>query len=270
MKRSMAVILAAALALVGAVLVLLYVKGADQRAVAAQQPAQVYVSQQLIPSGTSLKDALRQEMIAATTVAAKGMPAGALTSITDGNRELVATVDIAAGEFIQEARFGKTQLGTKAIEVPGGMLALSVELTDPARVGSFVTPGSHIAVYETHKLVKLPGVSDADKAFNDFGFQGTNVLLGDVLVIGKGETPLTPGRSNASGDKEGEDAKNSQPSFLVTVAVSPADSVRLVHAIQSRTLYAGLRGSDVTFDKVPGQTDITLGGTSQSATGSGE
>lgn len=262
MKRSLAIILATALSLVGAVLVLLYVRGADQRAVAAQQPSQVYVSQTLIPSGTSLKDAVRQKMIAPTTVAAKGMPAGALTSVTDGNRELVAAVDIAAGEFIQEARFAKTQLGVKAIEVPGGMVALSVELSDPARVGTFVTPGSHIAVYETHEIVRLPGVSEEDKAFNEFKFKGTNVLLPDVLVIGKGDTALTPGRSLSpqNSEEDGEQPKaNQQPSFLVTVAVSPADSVKLVHAIHSRTLYAGLRGSDVTFDKIPGQTDLTLG-----------
>lgn len=261
MKRSMAIILATALALIGAVLVLLYVKGADERAVAAQQPRQVYVSQKLIPSGTSLKDALRQELIAPTAVATKGMPAGALTSITDNNRELIATVDIAAGEFIQEARFAKTQLGTKAIEVPGGMVAISVELTDPARVGTFVTPGSHIAIYETHEIIRLPGVSEADKAFNEFKFKGTNILLQDVLVIGKGDTALTPGRSSATPGEEGEEAQqnNRQPSFLVTVAVSPADSVKLVHAIHARTLYAGLRGSDVKLDKVPGQTDLTLG-----------
>ena len=224
MKRSMAIILATALALIGAVLVLLYVNGADERAVAEQQPKQVYVSQEIIPAGTSLKDALRQEMIARTTVAAKGMPAGALTDVNEGNRELIATGDIAAGEYLQEARFGKTQLGTKAITVPGGMVAISVELSDPARVGSFVTPGSKIAVYETHKIVKLPGVSDADKAFNEFAFQGTDVLLDDVLVIGKGETPLTPGAApTATDDEETAAATSGQPSFLVTVAVSPAE-----------------------------------------------
>ncbi|WP_427383552.1 Flp pilus assembly protein CpaB [Janibacter sp. G56] len=256
----MAIILATALALIGAVLVLLYVNGADERAVAEQQPKQVYVSQEIIPAGTSLKDALRQEMIARTTVAAKGMPAGALTDVNEGNRELIATGDIAAGEYLQEARFGKTQLGTKAITVPGGMVAISVELSDPARVGSFVTPGSKIAVYETHKIVKLPGVSDADKAFNEFAFQGTDVLLDDVLVIGKGETPLTPGAApTATDDEEQAAATSGQPSFLVTVAVSPADSVKLVHAIHSRTLYAGLRGSDVDFGDSTGVTDLTLG-----------
>ena len=264
MKRSLAIILPTLLALVGATLVLVYVRGADDRAVAAQQPRKVYVSQALIPSGTSLKDALRQDLITETTVAAKGVPTGALTAITDSNRELVATVDVAPGEFLQEARFGKTQLGTKAIEVPGGMIAISVELTDPARVGTFVTPGSHIAIYETHGLVKLPGVSEADKAFNEFKFKGTDVLLDDVLVIGKGDAALTPGRTNAA-PKEGDEEKqqSTQPSFLVTVAVSPADSVKLVHAIQARTLYAGLRGSDVTFDKVPGQSDLTLEGITQ-------
>ena len=45
------------------------------------------------------------------------------------------------GEYLLGARFGTTPVGTKAIEVPAGMLAVSVELKDPARVGTFVTPG---------------------------------------------------------------------------------------------------------------------------------
>lgn len=240
-RRVIAVSIAIVLAVVGAVLVLVYAKNADARAIAQASPTKVYLAQKLIPSGTTLKDAQRTELIVETQVAAKAVPVGALATIDADNNALLALSDVQPGEILIASRFGTTPVGAKAIEVPSGMVAISVQLEDPARVGRFVTPGSHIAVYQTYKKVKF-GTDEATEQYNSFGFKGTSVLLDDVLVIGMGETPL-----NAPKQAEGEATKAAAPSFLVTVAVTPQNSVRLVHAINGYTLYAGLRGSDVKF-----------------------
>jgi len=242
-RRVLAVAIAIVLAVVGAVLVLVYARNADARAIAQAQPTKVYVSQKLIPSGTTLKDAQRTGLVAETQVAAKAVPAGALPQIDADNNALLALSDVQPGEILLSSRFGSTPVGAKAIEVPSGMVAISVELADPARVGKFVTPGSRIAVYQTYKKVRFGDAPEVEQ-YNSFGFKGTSVLLDDVLVIGMGQTPL-----NAPKPSEGEQAAASKAaqSFLVTLAVSPQDSVRLVHAINGYTLYAGLRGSDVKF-----------------------
>jgi pilus assembly protein CpaB len=44
----------------------------------------------------------------------------------------------------------------------------------------------------------------------------------------------------------------------VTVAVTPEDAPRLVHAIAAYTLYAGLRGPDVKIDAKSNTNDITV------------
>ena len=250
-RRILAVIIATVLALGGGALVLNYARSADARAIAQAQPTKVYVAQKLIPAGTSLKDAQRTELLAETQVAAKAVPAGALQEIDASNNALLALSDVQPGEFLIEARFGTTPVGAKAIEVPSGMVALSIELKDPARVGKFVTPGSHIAIYQTYKLVRLGG-DEESQDFNSHNFRGTSVLLDDVLVIGMGETPLNAPPKSSSTEAEGEDSDalvngSSAPSFLVTVAVKPDASVKLVHAITGYTLYAALRGSDVKF-----------------------
>lgn len=247
-RRFVAVLVAILLAIAGSVLVINYVRGADARAIASQQPVKVYVAEKLVPAGTTLKDAQRTELIVETRVAADARPAGALQDITPDNNALLALSDVQPGEFVMAARFGTRPVGEKAIEVPAGMLAMSVQLSDPARIGKFVTPGSDIAIYATHGM-KLIGEDDATKAFNELSLKGTTVLIDKVQVIAMGDTPLA-----APKKAEGEDAAEQAPSFLVTVAVTPDQSIRLAHGINEYTLYAGLRGPDVKVNP-DGHTD---------------
>jgi pilus assembly protein CpaB len=255
-RRSLAILAATLIALLGVVSVLLYANRADARAVAGQQPKTVFVTTALLPSGTTMKDAVRSGLLKQTTVAAKGLPLGALTAVTDEDSRLVAVSDIPPGEYVQRSRFGTAPIGRKAIEVPGGMVAVSVQLSDPARVGTFVTPGTHLVVFDSYKIKALDDTSRA-KQINQNDVKGTSILLPDVLVIAMGQTALNPGSTPTA---NGNDQNNQQqtPSFLVTVAVSPQDAARLVHGINTGTLYAGLRGSDVKTDGVKPVDDLNL------------
>jgi pilus assembly protein CpaB len=258
-RRVIAIFAAALIALVGVASVLLYARGADARAVSANQPTQVYVSTAQVPSSTSLKDAVRTGLLVKTAVPAKAVPAGALTTVDDSNSSLLAMTDIGAGEYVLASRFGTTPQGTKAIEVPAGMVAVSVQLTDPARVGSFVTPGTHIAIFDSYKI-KAIGDDPKSKALNDADVKGTSLLLADVLVIGMGETALNPGSQPDATAKDGEQAAAQSPnaSFLVTVAVTPQDAARLVHGINNGTLYAALRSADLKLTDTKTVDDLNL------------
>ncbi len=249
-RRVLAIAAATVLALLGAVMVLVYARNADSRAVAGQEAKAVYVSTAVIPAGTSLKDAVNLGLLESTQVAAKAYPVGALTKVDGVNNDDVALADVSPGQYVLAAAFGAEKIGTKAITVPPGQLAVAVSLQDPARVGNFVTPGSHITVYQTYKLVKF-GTDEASKQFNELAIKGTSVLLNDVQVIGMGNTtnnaPIQPAAAT-DGSQTGQ-VQSAGANFLVTVAVSPADSVRLVHAINAPyTLYAGLLGQGT---KVP-------------------
>ncbi|WP_068328799.1 Flp pilus assembly protein CpaB [Janibacter terrae] len=258
-RRVIAVIVAVLLALGGSVMVLTYVRGADARAVAGAQPVYVYVAEQPVPAGTTLKDAQRNDLIVRTKVASEARPDGALEWVGPDNNALLALSDVQPGEFLMTSRFGTTPTGTKAIEVPPGKLAMSVELSDPARVGEFVTPGSRIAIYATHKI-KVIGDGAKVKQINELDVSGTSVLLPDVQVIAMGTKPLAAPTQQASPDDEEEsDAQaTEQQSFLVTVAVDPKDAPRLAHGITEYQLYAGLRGSDVKMDDGSSTNDMTV------------
>ena len=248
-RRIVAIFAAALVALLGVTAVLLYARGADDRAVASQEPVNVYVVQSVVPAGTTLKDAVQNGLIVKTSVAAKGQPVGALTGVDGANGGLYAVSDIQPGEYVLSARFGVKPVGTKAIEVPAGMVAVSVALGDPARVGTFLTPGSKVVLYDTYTPVAAAASSSSSSTAATTAKtagQRTQVLLDDVLIIAMGEASLTPAEAPAAG----EDGAAAAPvrGALMTVAVTPADATRLVHGIQTGNLYAALRGTDAKID----------------------
>jgi pilus assembly protein CpaB len=245
-RRLVAIFAAALIALVGVTAVLLYARGADNRAVASQNPVNVYVVQTLVPAGTTLKDAVQNGLIIKTSVASKGAPIGALRSVDGSNGGLFALSDIQPGEYVLADRFGVKAVGTKAIEVPAGMVAVSLSLSDPARVGTFLTPGSKVVLYDTYTPVAAGAASTSSSSSSKVVGQRTQVLLDDVLIIAMGEASLTPAQPAAAQD--GAAAPAPVRGALMTVAVTPADATRLVHGIQTGTLYAALRGADAKID----------------------
>ena len=257
-RRILAIVAAAVIALIGAVLVLLYAKGADNRAVAANSPVTVYVSSAQIPAGTSVKEAVRLKLLTETQTASKAVPAGALTAVDPENEALLALTDIPPGQYVLSTAFGETVIGDKAIQVPPGKLAVSVQLSDPARVGNFVTPGSMLTIFASYKLKQLD-TSEESKVFNEQDVRGTSVLLDNIQVIGMGNTALQGGQQGAGNGAEGEEpAAEQAPSFLVTLAVTPEQATRLVHGINQYVLYAGLRGAEVKINPKLSTNDILI------------
>ncbi|QIM21416.1 Flp pilus assembly protein CpaB [Phycicoccus sp. HDW14] len=252
-RRILAILAAAVIALVGAVLVLVYARGADARAVAAASPSKVYVSTSVVAAGTTLKDAVRLGQLTQTDVAARAKPAGALETVDENNSDLVALTDIAPGQYVLASGFGDTPLGEKALQVGAGKLAVSVQLQDPARVGNFVRPGSMLTIFMTYELAKLEKKTGGSTEKTDVG-SGTSILLDNVKVIAMGDASLTPVQTTG----EGGDPAQQTASFLVTLEVTPEQAARLVHGINNYTLYAGLRGSELKIDPNLAVSDLTM------------
>ena len=252
-RRVLVVLAAVVVALIGVVAVVVYAQGADARAVADQQPQTVYIAKLLVPAGTTAAEAVATGLMVPTQVAAKGLPLGALSTVDEATGKLLALTDIAPGEFVTASRFGTTPLGQKAIQVPDGLVAISLALSDPARVGAFVSPGSHIVIYDTY-VPPVAAAGTTAAAAGAAAAKQTRVLLDDVLVIAMGSTTLTPPAAT-----EGA-AQPAAAGALVTVALPPALAAKLVQGIQTGTLYAGLRGTDTKTDLAQIVSDATLFG----------
>lgn len=243
--RVLALVVAALLAVCGVGAVVLYAQGASQRALSESQPVAVYVTDKLVPAGTTLGDAISKGLLERTSVPRTSAPAGALNEVSKTNDTLVAVNDIQPGEFVLSARFTTTAVGEQAISVPQGQVAVAAQLSDPAKVGSFVRPGSRIVVFDTYTQPVAAGAAQSTSVG-----QATKVLLPDALVIAVGSTSLTPAEDGAAAPAAGGDT------VLVTLALSPDDAARLVHAIQTGKLYAGLRGTNVD---IPTSTVVSDG-----------
>lgn len=265
-RRVAAVAIALVVALVGAVAVVGYARAADSRAVAGQQTVDVYLSTAKVPAGTTAQEAVNRKLIVLKPVVAKGVPAGALTTIDPQTAGLVASSAIMPGEVVLASRFARA--GTKDTKpkasngVPQGMVAITATLADPQRVAPFLTPGSHIVIYDSFNprdakaTLPLPDGGKLQDAVS--GVRVTRVLLDDVVVIGVGSAKAAAGTTPTpapSGDTNAPDAANSA---LVTVALPPKQAITLVHAIQTGTLYAGLLGPSTKVDRNAVVTDNTV------------
>ena len=127
------------------------------------------------------------------------------------------------------AKFGKAADQT-ALSLPKGHLAISVQLTDPARVAGFVEPGSSVTIFATESVDPQNGKKPFDTAFT---------LLPKVTVIAVGPTTVTQ-----ANDTSGSGNKEALPRTILTIAVTQLEAQRVLLADLKGELSFGLLGTD--------------------------
>jgi pilus assembly protein CpaB len=233
-RRIIAIMAALVVALLGVVGVVVYAQAADGRAVAGQAAQTVFIAKAAVPMGTTAAEAVTQQLMVPEKVVAKGVPQGALKTVTADIGKLVATSTILPGEIVLTSRFGALSSSATTQVIPPGMIAITVTLTDPQRIAPLLAPLSHIVIFDTI------GVKSGGTAATG---QLTKILLPDVEVIGVGDQTAQPAAASTA-DPASQKAPGNVA--LVTVAVSPVDAQLLVHAVQTgNLLYGGLLGADV-------------------------
>ena len=147
---------------------------------------------------------------------------------TDSLAGKVALGTIYPGEQIIAAKFGgQAGRSRPRCRSPKGMIAVSVNLTDPARVAGFVNPGSEVAIF-------LTGADDDRRASRSPGCCSTR-----VTVLGVGST--TP-VSTTTTDETGASTTEQLPRTLLTLAVDQEEAQKVLFASAQRR--AGLRPAD--------------------------
>lgn len=257
-RRITAIAVALVVAVIGAVAVISYANSADARAVAGQRVTDVFIAAKLVPRGTTARAAVDQGLISRQKVVAKGVPQGALTALTDDMNSDVTLGDIAPGSVVLTASFGAKSEVRTSTGVPDGKVAVSLSLSDPAGIAPLIRSGSHIAIYDTFNARKSSGPMAPDGARlrdDKESLRGTAVVLSDVPVLRVDGKPVTSSSDTGGGlpasGSSGED-------LLVTVVVATRDATRLVHAIQTGDLYAGLLGNDTTVSPHATTNDNTV------------
>jgi len=238
--NAVAVILAA----VAGISVYVYASSADRRAADAQSPRNVVVSRQILPAGTSLAMAKEQGWITETTVPAASLPDGALAQVDSSNQSLLLLQEVPAGQIVFSANLATKMPQIGPLTIPDGLMAVTVEMSDPARLAPFLRAGAEVAIFDTVQLAA--NNTSASVA-------STRIIIDRALVLGLGQTTTTQGAEPAEGEAAVSVA-------LVTLAVTQRQAELLVHAVQTGAIYFALLRDGTNVSSPRTITDLYLYG----------
>jgi pilus assembly protein CpaB len=240
-RRRILLVAAVLVAALGAVMVFLYVQGADSRAEKRFDTVEVLEATAIIEPGETIEDAQAAGKLAIAEVAQDQLLNGYQTN-TDGIAGTKAMQTIYPGEQIVSDKFGAGAAAGSALPIPDDKIAISVNLTDPSRVAGFVNPGSEVAIF-------LTGTNETD------GTGYSRLLLPRVSVLGVGNT--TP-VSTTTTDETGASTTEQLPRTLLTISVDQRQAEKVLFAQGNGELAFGLLtesslvnpGEAMTFDQL--------------------
>lgn len=241
-RRTVLLLVAALIAALGTSLVFLYVRGVDARADQRYDAVEVLTAVETIEAGESLQEAQSAGKIEMGTVTRGQVLTGVQTSTTDIGDE-VALTTVYPGEQIISGKFGDPG-DQEALTIPDRKMAISVELTDPARVSGFVKPGAEVAIFVSSEKEAQTFLTDAP--------QFTRLVLPRVTVVGVGDTTLVAKTTTTAED--GAQTIEEIPQTLLTIAVDQGDAERVLFAAKNGEVAFALLSDKSSVDAGPGVT----------------
>jgi pilus assembly protein CpaB len=230
-SRVLAILVAVVLALVATAALVVYVNGADRRAISGQEPRMVWVAAQLIKAGTSGQTARNTGQIKQIPVPNKNVVAGAVLSMPQIENRYAA-VDIVAGEQLLLKRWvgAEDVAGRRLLQIEPGHQALAIEMDMVRQVAGFVTPGDKVSLVLSMKR-PAPG-GDLERS---------QFLLQNVQVLAVGATALANSAAQGGGSRvnqgRGEVA-------AVTLSIPDARVEQVVYAAENGSIYMTLLPPD--------------------------
>jgi len=264
-RRILGTVLAVVLAVGGTLLLVGYVRNAEDRALSGEELVPVLVVEQPIERGAGsdgLTAAVRLEK-----VPAKVRADDAVADLAD-LEGLAAAVDLMPGEQLLLSRFTapETLIVHRRVEAPPDLLEVTVALTPERAVGGQLQPGDLVAVIASFdpfdSTAEEPGEtvgsgvaldpgteSDAPFVGTTDGEEGpartpnsTHLILHKVLVTNVQVEQLPRQLEEGSEGDVPELAPTGN--LLVTLAVAPADAQRIVFTAEHGFLWLAAESAD--------------------------
>jgi pilus assembly protein CpaB len=230
-SRVLAILVAVVLALVATAALVVYVNGADRRAVSGQEPRMVWVAAEGIKAGTSGQTARNTGLIKQVPVPNKNVVAGAVLSMPQIENRYAA-VDIVAGEQLLLRRWvgAEDVAGRRLLQIEPDHQALAIEMDMVRQVAGFVTPGDKVSLVLSMKR-PAPG-GDLERS---------QFLLQNVQVLAVGATALANSAAQGGGSRvnqgRGEVA-------AVTLSIPDERVEQVVYAAENGSIYMTLLPPD--------------------------
>jgi pilus assembly protein CpaB len=250
MKRKIIGFLAAlVLAGIGTAALVVYVESAKDRAVASEALVDVYVVDKTISKGTAVDDIAKSVKV--TQVPAKVVVDDAVSDLDDLDKDLVAAVDLQAGEQLLTNRLvAPSRLSHAA--VPKGLQELTVPLEPSRAVGGALQVGDTVGVVLSFEPFDLPESEDQSPNTSHLTFHKVEVT---AVQFAEGD-----GQTTATDDDKSDDDAESEPApanqVLVTLALSSPQVEQVVFAAEFGHIWLTAEGADASES---GTRVVTLG-----------
>lgn len=267
-KRVVGFIAAVVLALIGTTLLVAFVKGAEDRALAGETIVEVYVANTTIEQGTAGEDLV--DKVSLEKIPTKVQVEGAVGDLGDIDG-LVAEVDLLPGEQITFDRFverSSISRYARTVQAPNGLLEMTMSLS-PERVGGgSIRPGDTVAIvgsfepFDIETAVLPEGLdisvtSDQldqlleaffknDDLVGDQTPNATHILKHKVLVTHVQEEELPQETFDSDGEVVGNGAIAPTGNLLITVAVDAPTIERIVFTKEFGLIWLAAEPSDAS------------------------
>lgn len=231
-------------AIIGTVLLVSYVQGADRRALANTETAEVYVVQKEIAAGTAAANF--GDSVVKKSVPKSAVASDSVTTLADLGQK-VSAVGLVPGEQLLTARMVEPSqlLGPGRAPVPSGLQEVTVKLSIDRIVGGSLKAGDTVGVILSYAENEKLNVPDQ-----------TQLLLHKVLVTAvQNSTGAVAQEQSATTTESSDGALGSKSSaaqanggYLVTLARPATDVEKIVHAIEFGKVYLSKESASSTTD----------------------
>jgi pilus assembly protein CpaB len=236
-SRLLGGIAALVLAVIGTVLLVVYVQGADSRAAQGLDPVRVLVVKESVPAGTKAEEL--NKFVQLESIPQSAVPEGAVEQLSDQSGK-VTSVALEPGEQLLASRLvDPKELVPGTVPVPDGLEEVTLLLSPERILGGRLEAGDTVTVYTSFKTEdNIP--ADAPVPAEVKGWkQSTGLLFHDVLVTAVQKAApdaKKSGNSNASGATDSA-VEMPNGSAYVTVARTDADAAKLVFGAEFGTIW---------------------------------
>lgn len=246
-KKLVGGIAAAVMAIVGTAVLVLFVQGAEDRALEGENLVEVLTASETIPPGTPVADI--QGRVKTERIPSKIAPDGVISDLVSVSG-LVTRDELVAGEALISRRFveqGDFSARRGPVSVPEGHLEVTVAMSQEQFVGGVPVPGDRVAVVALGDRVDfIPSVGDPlaqagatpgpEGGMNPSDLNVSKIILQQALVTHvQGNALPEPAAQTAT-----ERVAPAEGAVLVTLALEGPDVERLIYVRAGQTLNANL------------------------------
>lgn len=245
------------LAAVGTWVLVTYVNNLEGKVIDEQEPVEILVAQEAIPQGTPVSEAAAS--FAIRPIPKTNVMFGALDSL-DSLEGMVTSVDLLPGDQAVAARFTDPEElpgPGRLVEIPPGLLEVTVQLTPERTVGGSLQPGDLVAVISSFDPFTLDAVEPEDEAdLNSFlnnDDQTETITLHTpnttAITVHKAlVTRVQIAQAAAEGTAESTADVAPQGSLLVTLAVQATDLEQIVFTAEYGSMWLARELEDTVED----------------------